>query len=225
MEVGMKSLVIALFGTSPWVVGAPGAQPTGPLPEIMECAFREAHVPVTLKVVPMSRAFSMLQSGQVDAVAQGIRTPERDAQYVASAEVSRTQSGWFAMEGTSLPAFESLSMDVRRHISFGVLAGGAYTRRLVQEGFVGGVQVVGESDALLRMLTRGRFPFVYANAFAMKTLLATPEFSSHRVNFHPFWKDSGVVYFHKDSSVGKSELLLTRFNEGLRNCRRDGLFM
>ena len=57
--------------------------------------------------------------------------------------------------------------------------------RLRVDGEMGGVEVAGESDALLRMLARGRFQSVFANEIAFKKLLGAVEFSSLRVNFTP----------------------------------------
>lgn len=222
----MKTLVVAIFGTAPWVVGTPGGPPKGHLAETLECAFRAAGLPVILKTLPMSRAYAMLEAGEVDAVAQGIRSQERDARYVPSAELTRSQSGWFtlASEGGATPT-EFTSAAYRATGVFGVLASGANVHRLRRQGYLGGVEVHGESDALFRMLVRGRFRAVFANEKAIRNLSTVPEFTALRLNFAPHFSDSGVVYFHKASAPAKSPELLGRFNDALRGCPFDRAFM
>ncbi|MCA2962096.1 MAG: transporter substrate-binding domain-containing protein [Silvanigrellales bacterium] len=221
----MKTLVVALFGTAPWVVGAPGAHPKGPLADTVECTFQGAGLPLALKVVPMSRAYAMLEAGSVDAVAQGLRSAERDTKFVPSAEMSRSRSGWFTLARETTALTEFATSDFRKAGAFGVLARGAHASRLRGDGYTGGVEVAGESDALLRMLARGRFQNVFANEVAFKNLLATPEFSSLRVSFAPHFSDSGVIYFSKSSAPGSNPELLARLNESLRRCPIDRSFM
>lgn len=210
---------------TPHLVRLPDGERSGPLQAVLTEALNRMGCRVKVVDLPWARALAELKAGQLDVLPGMLRTEEREAYTVFSAEARNSTNRLYLRAGDPRAAQlreldDLLGLPFRLGTQNQVSHGIAFERLMRKPEFVQRVQTVAVRDSLWRMLTLGRLDGVLADE-------TTVDFELQRLGLKGQVQASAVAITGVSTTTGFSRkshdaAFVARFDRTLEAMRKDG---
>ncbi|MBL6933655.1 MAG: amino acid ABC transporter substrate-binding protein [Rhodospirillales bacterium] len=186
--------------------------------EFLEEVFKRAGISVQIEYMPWERALYEARYGRVDGVCSCSSTLEREKYLYFSDPLGKASSGLFSLSEkgfTNLTRVEDIGDK-----KVGVIKGYNIVENLHAAKIKNIVELTNESQGL-EMLFRGRIDFYYSydapTLFYLKNRNQSDMVTYHEISY-------GDYYSCLSKNLDGSEVLLKKFNTGLRQIKKDGTY-
>lgn len=209
----------------PHLVRLPDGERSGPLQAVLTEALTRMGCRVKVVDLPWARALTELKSGQLDVLPGMLRTEEREAYTLFSAEARSSTNRLYLRAGD--PRADRLrqldditAMPFRLGTQNQVSHGPDFERLMREPAFLQRVQTVAVRDSLWRMLTLGRLDGVLAD----ETMVG---YELQRLGLQDQVQASAVAIAGVSTTTGFSRrnhdaAFVARFDQTLAAMRKDG---